>query len=102
MPQTRLYQHELVSDEVSEVIRHRPHWIVSSGNMILLLIILCLLSLAWFIQYPDIVNASARLVAINPPKLIVARTNGRLLKLFVANEQMVTKDQHLGYIESTA
>jgi HlyD family secretion protein len=97
-----LYQHELISDEVNEVISHQPHWIVRRGNMIFLLILFFLLSLTWFIKYPDVVNASARLVAINPPKLITARSEGRLLKLFVANEQSVTKDQHLGYIESTA
>lgn len=97
-----LYQHELISDEVNEVISHQPHWIVRRGNMIFLLILFFLLSLTWFIKYPDVVNASARLVAINPPKLITARSEGRLLKLFVANEQSVTRDQHLGYIESTA
>jgi multidrug efflux pump subunit AcrA (membrane-fusion protein) len=100
--QLRLYNQELVSDEIHEVVSYRPHWIVRKGNVFFLLIILFLLSLTWFIKYPDIVNASARLVAINPPKLITARAEGRLLKLFVANEQSVTKDQHLGYIESTA
>jgi HlyD family secretion protein len=97
-----LYQHELVSDEIHEVISYRPHWIVRKGNVFFFLIILFLLSLTWFIKYPDIVDASAKLVAINPPKLITAKVEGRLLKLFVVNEQTVTKNQHLGYIESTA
>ena len=99
LPQSR---NELISDEVDEVISYRPHWIVSKGNMIFMLILLLLLTVTWFIKYPDIINASARLVAINPPKLIASRAEGRLLKLFVTNEQAVTKNQHLGYIESTA
>ncbi len=99
LPQSR---NELISDEVHEVISYRPHWIVSKGNMIFMLILLLLLTVTWFIKYPDIINASARLVAINPPKLIASRAEGRLLKLFVTNEQAVTKNQHLGYIESTA
>jgi len=100
--QLSLHQHELVSDEIHEVIGYKPHWIVRRGNFIFFLIILFLLSLTWFIKYPDIVNTSARLVAINPPKLITAKVEGRILKLFVVNEQTVVKDQHLGYIESAA
>jgi HlyD family secretion protein len=96
------YRHELVSDEIHDVISYRPHWIVRNGNVFFVLIILFILSLTWFIKYPDIITASARLVAINPPKLIVSRAEGRLLKLFVDNEQIVAKDQHLGHIESTA
>lgn len=97
-----LYQLELVSDEIHEVISYRPHWIVRKGNLVFLLIILILLLSTWFIKYPDTVNASARLVAVDPPKLITAKADGRLIKLFVRNEQAVTKGQHLGYIESTA
>ena len=51
---------ELVSDEVKEIISFRPHWFIQKGNAIFLLILLSLLSLTWFIQYPDIVNSSAR------------------------------------------
>jgi len=95
-------QQELLTEEVQEVISYRPHWIVRKGNTIFLLIILLLLALTWIIKYPDIINAGARLVALNPPKLINAKTEGKLLKLFVSNEQQVKKDQHLGYLESTA
>jgi HlyD family secretion protein len=97
-----LYQYELVSDEIHEVISYRPHWIVRKGNVFFFLIILFLLSLTLFIKYPDIVNGTARLVALNPPKLISARAEGKLLKLFISDEQQVHKNQHLGYIESTA
>ena len=93
---------ELLTEEVQEVISYRPHWIVRKGNTLFLLIILLLLTLTWIIKYPDILRASARLVALNPPKLINAKTEGKLLKLFVTNEQTVKKGQHLGYMESTA
>ena len=96
------YRNELVSDEIQEVIGYRPHWIIRKGNILFLLIILFLLSLTWFIRYPDIINGSARLVALDPPKLITSKVEGKLLKLFVANEQLVQKGQHLGYMESTA
>jgi len=92
---------QLVSDEVQEIISYRPHWFIRKGNLIFLFVLGFLLSLTWFIQYPDIVNGSARLIALNPPKLISSNTNGKLTKLFVANEQPVRKGQHLGVIENT-
>jgi multidrug efflux pump subunit AcrA (membrane-fusion protein) len=94
-------KNELLTDEVQEVISYRPHWVVRRGNTVFLLIILLLLALTLIIKYPDIINASARLIALNPPKAIAAKTDGKLLKLFVNNEQQVKKGQHLGYMEST-
>src|SRR5258706_13781795 len=99
LKQLNLYRHELVSDEIHEVINYRTDLIIRKGNVFFFLIILFLLSLTWFIEYPDIVNGTARLVALNPPKLISSKAEGKLLKLFVANEQQVHKGQYLGYME---
>jgi multidrug efflux pump subunit AcrA (membrane-fusion protein) len=93
---------QLLTDEVEEVISYRPHWLVRKGNTVFLLVMLLLLGLTWVIKYPDILSAPTRLVALNPPKLIAARTEGKLLKISVHNEQQVKKGQHLGYMESTA
>jgi HlyD family secretion protein len=93
---------ELVSDEIREIVSYRPHWIIRKGNIVFLLILILLISLTYIIQYPDMLNASARLVALNPPKNINAKTEGKLVKLFAANEEAVKKGRHLGYLESTA
>jgi multidrug resistance efflux pump len=100
--QLNLYRQELLSDDIQEVIGYRMHWIIRKGNAIFLFIILSLLFLTWVIQYPETINASARVVALNPPKLISSRADGKLMKLFVTNEQLVYKGKHLGYIESVS
>ena len=92
----------LVSDEIKEIVSYRPHWVIRKGNVVFLLILILLISFTYLIQYPDMVNASARLVALNPPKNVNAKTEGKLVKLFAANEDAVKKDQHLGFLESTA
>lgn len=92
----------LISEEVKEIISYRPHWMIRKGNILFFAVLISLLALTWFIKYPDIVSASTRLVALNAPKLISAKTQGKLMKLFVSNEDEVNKDQHLGYMESTA
>ena len=95
-------EYQLLSDDVQEIINYRPHWVIRNGNIFFLFILILLLSLTYFIQYPDMVNASARLVALNPPKNVNAKTEGKLVKLFAANEEPVKKYQHLGLLESTA
>ena len=93
---------ELISDEVKEIISYRPHWIIRKGNIVFFLILTGLLAATWFIKYPDIINGSATLVALNAPKLINAKVEGKLIGLFASNEERVKKGQHLGYMESTA
>src|SRR5882757_6529464 len=93
-------KNELLTDEVEEVISYRPHWIVRRGNFLFLLIILFLILLSCIVKYPDIIKASTRLVALNPPKLVVARTEGKLMKLFINNGAAVQKNQALGYMKS--
>jgi multidrug efflux pump subunit AcrA (membrane-fusion protein) len=106
MPENDLIIHkrneELVSDEIKEIVSYRPHWIIRKGNIVFLVILLLLIGLSAVIQYPDIINASAKLVALDPPKLVVAKTEGKLRKLLAIDAEDVKKDQHLGYMESTA
>jgi len=97
-----LQNEELVSDEIREIVSYRPHWIIRKGNIVFLMILTLLIILTYIIQYPDIVNASARLVALNPSKVVNAKREGKIIQLFAENEQTVKKDQHLGFIESTA
>jgi HlyD family secretion protein len=98
----RQQEGSLISEEIQEIISYRPHWIIRKGNSIFFLIALMLLSLTWIIHYPDVIYASARLEAINAPKLLVAKTEGKLERLLVANNQQVKEGQHLAYLQSIA
>lgn len=97
-----LEQNELVSNEVQELISYRPHWIIRKGNAVFFLILCVLLAFTWFIKYPDIIKGSLKLVAINAPKLLAAKTEGKLQKLLVINEQEVEQGQPLAFLQSTA
>lgn len=92
----------LRSSEVTELISNRPSFIVRWGISILFLIAACLLSVTWFIHYPDMVLARGMLNSINAPKEVIVKTPGKLITLFVKEDQMVIKNDVLGYIESTA
>src|SRR6185312_5579897 len=84
-----------------EMISNRPHWLIRNGNLILLFIVGLILAFTWFVRYPDVIKGSMRLVAVNAPKILVAKTEGKLERLLVANESVVFKGQPLAFIEST-
>lgn len=92
---------ELISTEVQELISYRPHWLIRKGNMIFFLVLLAVISGTWFIQYPDIVNGSVRIVAVDGPKFVTTKTEGNLVKLLVKNEEQVVQGQALAFIQST-
>jgi len=95
-------QQELITPEVQELINYKPHWLVRKGSLVLLVILLVLLGLTFIVSYPDIIPSRARLAALNPPKLVKVRQEGKLIRLLVQNEQDVVQGQYLGCLESTA
>ncbi|HEU4470392.1 MAG TPA: HlyD family efflux transporter periplasmic adaptor subunit [Flavisolibacter sp.] len=98
----RLRASHLVSEALQDVVSREPHWVLRRGNTIFLVVIVLMLMLTWFIPYADTLDGSSRLAALQSPKLVTAMREGRLARLFVANEAQVKSGQHLGYVEGTA
>lgn len=92
----------LRSQEVQEIISKQPGFLSKWALLIFLLIIILVICGTWFIKYPDIIQANATLTAANAPKEIVTRQDGKLVKLFVKNDDTVAVAQTIGWIESTA
>jgi HlyD family secretion protein len=92
----------LRSEEVSEIISSKPSFLIRWGITIFFLILLCIVAACWFIQFPDIVPAKAKLTSINAPKEVKTRSEGKLISLFAKEDQQVKQNDILGYIESRA
>lgn len=92
----------LRSDSVQEVISRQPGFMERWALLVFLIILLFVFAGSWFIKYPDIVQANATLTTANAPKEIVSREDGKLIQLFVANDDKVVQGQTIGWIESTA
>jgi multidrug efflux pump subunit AcrA (membrane-fusion protein) len=93
---------ELRSEKVQEIVSDKPGFLVKWGNLFFLLILILLVMATWFIKYPDVIQASAKLTSINAPKPVISLVGGKLVKLSITENQSATKGQILGYIESTA
>lgn len=98
MPQTNAH----LSEDVQEIIFTRPGWMVRNGILLLLLVAVCIVSISYFIRYPDVVPVQAKLTSINAPKPVVSPTGGKLVKLLAVENQPVLPGEAIGWMESTA
>jgi HlyD family secretion protein len=90
------------SSLVKELISTKPSFIIRWGISIFFFVLLGLGIVCWFIQYPDLVTAKARLNSVNAAKEVVTKTEGKLVKIAVKENDTVQKGQLLGYMESLA
>jgi HlyD family secretion protein len=93
---------EIRSEEVQEIMGTPPKWIIRWGIVIISLVLIVLLAGSYFYKYPDLINARVTIISENPPISIVARSDGKLDKIFVEDKQMVSASTILGIIENPA
>jgi multidrug efflux pump subunit AcrA (membrane-fusion protein) len=90
------------SELMQEIVSGRPGFLLRWGNSIFLLVLILLIATTWFIKYPDVIKAPAKLTSINAPKPIISLLDSKLIKLHAAEGQYVQAGTILGFIESTA
>jgi multidrug resistance efflux pump len=92
----------IYSNEVREIISHKPVWIVRNGIVLFFVIIICMLSLSFVIQYPDLVKMPVRIMATNLPKQLVSKVEGRLMVLKANNNNTVLAGELLAIMQNDA
>ena len=93
---------ELRSERVQEILGLIPSWIVRWGLLLFLLLIFVIVFGSWVFKYPHIVKSRILVTTENPPSNAIARTDGRIMTLFVKDNQNVSAGQVLALIENTA
>ncbi|MDF7816506.1 HlyD family efflux transporter periplasmic adaptor subunit [Runella sp. MFBS21] len=93
---------EVNSEAIRDYMEQIPAWILRWGITVIFFVLLSLGTISWFVHYPTIVTAAFRLTSDNAPKPVVVRAEGRLIKLFVTDNQIIRQDQIIGFIEATA
>jgi hypothetical protein len=92
---------ELRSEEVQDIITQMPGWLLRWGITLIFILFVGLLTVSWFIKYPDVIKATV-LVTTNPaPINLVSRTSGKILLLKNQNEA-VAKDEVVAVLQTNA
>jgi multidrug resistance efflux pump len=90
------------SDLAQEIVSRKPGFVEKWAMLVFGLLLLLLIAGTWFIRYPDIIEGSAVLTSENAPKEIVPKQSGKLISLFVQNNQTVKNGEILGWLESNS
>lgn len=90
------------SHAMQEMISKRPGFLSRWALLLFILFLGLILAGAWFIQYPDVIEAKATLTGTNAPKEIIVRQEGKITRLFVKNNDRVEKNKIIAWIESNA
>ena len=93
---------EIRSDEVQEILGYIPHWVIRSGITVIFAIVVMLFIGSWYFKYPDIISSSIIITTENPPAALIAKTNGKIEQVFVKDKQLVTENQLIALIETSA
>jgi len=95
-------KHEIRSPELQEVMSGIPGSFLKWGLFLFFAIILAILGVTWFINYPNIVTAPVTITTYNSPVSLVAKSNGNISRLFVVNEEDITINKPVALIENQA
>lgn len=93
---------ELRSEEVQEILSNPPSWMVRWGISLIFFSLLLILFASWIVKYPDFIDSKITITTTVPTEKIEAKTNGRIVKLLVKDQETVSKGQVLAVLENTA
>jgi multidrug efflux pump subunit AcrA (membrane-fusion protein) len=93
---------ELQGTEVEDMLGRVPSWITRNGTILFLFLLALLVFGSWVFKYPDIKRARIVVTSVNPPADLEARTSGKIVRLFVNNNDRVTAGAVLAMIENPA
>ncbi len=86
---------EVLNEEIQEILGTPPRWILRFGTLIFFIVIVVLIWLSYWIQYPDVVVSEIIVSFNDPPSKLISPKSGYLNKLHAVHNQKVKKGQLL-------
>ncbi len=91
---------ELQSNEVEDMLGRLPGWITRNGIVLFLFLLALLIFGSWVFKYPDVKRARIVITSVNPAADVEARTSGKIMRLFVNNNEVVSSGDILAVLEN--
>lgn len=93
---------EIRSGEVQEILGGVPSRIVRYGILMFVFIFSLIIIGSFIFYYPDILRSNIVVTTENPPATLVARSSGKIDKLFVEDKSLVSQGEIIALIENPA
>ena len=94
--------HEINSDEVQDIVTAVPSWILRRGISLVFLILISIIALTAFVQYPDVIRTELVVSSLNTPKVIYAKQTGKIVSILLKEGREARQGQPIAFMESTA
>lgn len=93
---------DMYGEQVREVLSRPPHWLALMGSSIVFIFVVTLGCLSYYVKYPDILSGRITITSDVPTINLIAKTNGRIQKLYVTDNDKVSLGQKLALVENTS
>lgn len=93
---------KIYSEEVRDILSEPPQSIFQWGNTILFVFIIILITISYYVKYPDIISSQVMITTKTPPEKVVAKTSGKIEAILIENKKYVQINTPLAVIESSA
>ena len=93
---------ELRSDDVQEIIGTPPRWIVRWGTVIVTMTVFAMVSMSFFVKYPDKVRGQVTVTSKVAAVRVMAQQSGRISKIFVEDGNKVEEGELLVIMQNAA
>ena len=93
---------ELQPQEIEDMLGKVPGWLTRNGIILFLFLLALLIFGSWVFRYPDIKRASIVVTSVNPPADLEARSSGKITRLFISDNDLVSAGTVLAMIENPA
>lgn len=95
-------EEQLHSQEVHDIMETIPGWIIRWGVSLVFILFVIVLSISYFVKYPEVLSAPITITTTNPPADLIVKSTGRIQKIIVPNEHMVSRDSLVAVLFNTA
>ena len=90
------------SEELQEIMGRIPSRVVRRGTVVIFSILVVILVLSYLVKFPEMVAAPITITTLNPPADLMAKSTGRIEKLFVRDGQQLAEGDLVAVLFSIA
>jgi multidrug efflux pump subunit AcrA (membrane-fusion protein) len=90
------------SEELQEIMGRIPSQVIRQGTVVIFSILVVILLLSYLVKYPEMVVAPITITTLNPPVDLMAKSTGKIEKLFVTDGQQVANGELIAVLFNIA
>jgi hypothetical protein len=99
--QSKVEELNVEDEPIKEIMGKVPSFILRFGMIFLLIFIISIISLSYYVKYPDVITGNIVLTTNAAPVVIISTTNGKI-SLIKENFSQVVTGHRIGYITEDA